>query len=325
MKKFLVAALIVAAVAITAGNADSVKLKKFNVGYSGGTCEAPSFVAYVKGFFKAEGLDVDFQQYGFDALKTGLSSGKIDGTVGNFGWFKMIEQGFAIKLTGGIHAGCISLVVPRDSGIKTLADLKGKRIGVDAIGQGPQIDLSIALRNAGLDPKNDVTWAAYPPPQLEDAVKKKEIDVFAVWDPFASEAVVKEGYIDLFDIARDEPFKSGYCCYAVVSSETLKKDPAAAAAFTRAILKAAKWVGENPEETAQIEVTNKFVPDTVEHTAKLIKSYYWRPSINRAAETARFFIKEQKKDGILEATTDEQKLFDRLFAFIVTDEEIGSK
>jgi NitT/TauT family transport system substrate-binding protein len=325
MKKTAIAVLMLTAVVLTAGYSDTNKLKKYFVGYSGGTCEAPSFVAYHKGFFKAEGLDVDFQLYGFDALKTGLSTGKIDGTVGNFGWFKLIEQGFGIKLTGGLHAGCISLVAPKNSGIKTLKDLKGKTIGVDEIGQGPQIDLSIALRGVGLDPKTDVNWKAFPPPQLLEAAKKKQVDAYVVWDPFASDAISKEGYVELFNIAKDEPFKSGYCCYATVSAASLKRDPAAAAAYTRAILKAAKWVGEHPEETAQIEVSNKYVDDTVEHTTALIKSYYWRPSIDRAADSAKFFIKEQKKDGILEATTDEKKLFDKLFAYIVKDEEIGSK
>jgi NitT/TauT family transport system substrate-binding protein len=97
---------------------------------------APTFVAFQKGFFKAEGLDVELVQMAFDQLKQGLTTGKVDAAQANFAWFKPIEQGMNIKLVAGIHTGCIKAVTPSDSGIKTIADLKGKTIGVDAIGAG---------------------------------------------------------------------------------------------------------------------------------------------------------------------------------------------
>ncbi len=324
MKRIIPLLLIIAtffASAVFAAKPEA-SLGKIRIAYAGGACEAPVFVAYHNGFFKAEGLEPEILQAEFDALRTGVSSGKIDASVGNFGWFKAIEQGFKVKITGGIHAGCIKFVVPKDSPIKSLADLKGKTIGIDEIGQGPQIDLSIAARSAGLDPAKDISWRAYPPPQLSDAVKKKEIDGFVVWDPFASDAVAKEGYRVIFDIGEVEPFRSGFCCFAVVSSSLLEKSPKKAAAFTRAILKAAAWVGTHPRETAELEVKEKYVTDDVALVEKLISSYYWKPSVDRAAESAKFFIHQQKIDGILEATTDEGKLYDRLFAKIIKDSEI---
>ncbi len=308
--------------ALVFGADKKVSLGKLVVAYEGGACEAATWVAYHNGFFAAEGLDVELRQVEFETLRTSVATGKVDATTGNFGWFKAIEQGFAVSLTGGIHAGCIKLVAPKDSGITRLQDLKGKTIGIDGIGAGPQIDLSIALRSVGIDPKTEVQWRAYPPPQLSTAVSKKEIDAFVVWDPFASQAVADEGYVTILDIAKDEPFKSGYCCYSVVSDSLIKKYPKKAAAFTRAVLKAAKWVGEHPRETAELEVSKGYVPGDVKLIESLIASYYWRPSIQRAKENAKFFIAEQKKDGILEASTDEAKLLKRLFVEVIKDDEI---
>jgi NitT/TauT family transport system substrate-binding protein len=213
-------------------------------------------------------------------------------------------------------------VVPQGSNIKTLADVKGKTIGIDGIGSGPQIDLSIALRSVGVNPKTDVSWRAYPPAELSAAVKKKEIDAFIVWDPFASFAVADEKYTTLLDIAVDEPFKSGYCCFVVVSAKLVKEDPKRAAAYTRAILRGAAWVGKNPAKAAALEVDNKYVPGDVKQIAALLASYNWNPSVAHAKDVAKFFIAEQKKDGILEATTDEAKLLDRLYATVVTDAEV---
>ncbi len=137
MKRIIPLLLIIAtffASAVFAAKPEA-SLGKIRIAYAGGACEAPVFVAYHNGFFKAEGLEPEILQAEFDALRTGVSSGKIDASVGNFGWFKAIEQGFKVKITGGIHAGCIKFVVPKDSPIKSLADLKGKTIGIDEIGQ----------------------------------------------------------------------------------------------------------------------------------------------------------------------------------------------
>src|SRR5690349_12749478 len=45
---------------------------KVKVAYLGLTCEAAMFVAYEKGFFKEEGLDVEFVKTDWDGLRDGL-------------------------------------------------------------------------------------------------------------------------------------------------------------------------------------------------------------------------------------------------------------
>ena len=122
------------------------ELKTAVISYRGSTCEAPVFVAYEKGFFRDEGLDVTLIKQAFDQQKTSLDSGQIDAAQANYAWFRPIEQGLQLKITGGLHTGCVSLVTPGDSSIKTLADLKGKAVGVDAIGGTPQIALTAKLK-----------------------------------------------------------------------------------------------------------------------------------------------------------------------------------
>lgn len=97
----------------TTQNVTTEKIKAV-IAYAGGTCEAPIFVAYHKGFFDAEGLDVELVQAGFKELQLALTSDTIDAALANFAWFKPIEQGLNIKLTAGVHTGCIKAVVPPD-------------------------------------------------------------------------------------------------------------------------------------------------------------------------------------------------------------------
>lgn len=304
---------------VSPGNGSKQQKKKITVSYAGGTCEAPLFAAYHKGFFEDEGLEVEFVKADFEKLKTGIASGKIDASVGNFAWFKAIEQGLKVKLTAGIHAGCIVAVAPPDSGIKSVTDLKGKTIGVESIGGGPMIILSFELQRAGLDPKKDVQWKAFPSAQLETAIDKKEIDAFITWDPFGTKLVKEKNYVALVDIAKDEPYRSGYCCYVVVSEKLVKEDPDAAARYTRAVLRATEWVGENIDEASKIEVDNKYVSVSVEQNAEFLRGYVWRPGVKSAKENIKFFIHEQKEQGILEASTDETELFNKIFAEVIPD------
>ncbi len=300
------------------------QLKKTVISYAGGTCEAPVYVAYQKGFFKDEGLDVELTKAGFEQLKLSLDSGEIDATQANFAWFKPIEQGLNIKLTAGIHTGCISLVTPADSGIKTIADLKGKAVGVDSIGGGPQIALSAKLRELGINPTTEIEWKAYPSPQLDEAINKGEIVAYMTWDPFPSKAVEEKGYINLFDIGKDAPFNTSYCCFVGINGKVVEDDPEKAAAITRALLKAAEWVGEHPQEAAQISIDNGYVGGNVELNARLLDSYDWKPSISQAKDNIRYFITEQKAQGILESGTSVDDLYDRVFAQVIPDSEVAS-
>jgi NitT/TauT family transport system substrate-binding protein len=68
-----------------------------------------------------------------------------------------------------------------EQGIKSAADfakLKGKRIGVGAIGSINQYDTSRALQKAGLDPRKDVQWISnIPQPDLMKMLGQKQVDV----------------------------------------------------------------------------------------------------------------------------------------------------
>src|SRR5580704_11272357 len=101
------------------------------VAYLGLTCEAPIFVAQEQGFFKEEGLDVELVKTDWDGLREGLGLGRFDANHTLIMYLlKPIEQGLDIKITGGIHTGCLRVQAGAKSEIKSPADLKGKKIGV---------------------------------------------------------------------------------------------------------------------------------------------------------------------------------------------------
>jgi len=318
-------AVSVGYIVTTQTSQNQTRSNKVVIAHAGGTCEAPTYVAIHKGFFADEGLDVELVQMGFDQLRVALDAGTVDAAQSNFQWFKTIEQGYNVKLTAGLHTGCIKAVTPVSSRINSIADLKGKTIGVEAIGGGPQIALSVKLREVGVNPLTEVEWKAYPAAQLEEAVNKGEIDAFISWDPFPTQAHDhcqdngNSSYKYLLDTSADAPFSKSYCCFVAISGKVVTGDPEKAAAITRALLRGTEWVGEHPQEAAQIIVDNNYAGGDVSLHANLLSSYGWQPSINQAKANIQFYIAELKTQGILESSTNADDLYNKVFAEVISN------
>lgn len=271
----------------------------------GGACGAPSYIAFEKGFFAEEGLDVELVSGTLDEDKTGLATGEFTVTNGDFQWFPSIQQGLDLKIIGGLHKGCIKIVIPPNSPIKTAKDLKGKNIGVDEIGGTPMSITTVVLANAGIDPKTGVNWKAYPLDQLTQAVSKGEVDAFAAWDPYGTLAVNQHGYKVLTDISTDPLFAGRSCCFLYASQKQIAKNPARVAAIAKAYQKADDWIKAHPDETAQIEISKKYVAtDDAKLLTELIKSYDYDFTTDKAKDDISYFVTQFNKTGFLQKDTN---------------------
>ena len=311
LKRIILLVLATATIVTLAGCGKSAKKeeakgpKKVTIGYFGNTCEAAVFAAYEKGFFKEEGLEVNMVKGDANTLKDSLATGKIDATDGLFlQWLKPIESGLDIKYTAALHTGCIQVLVPTNSSIKSFKDLKGKKIGVPAIGGGPMVLSSRLLTNEGLDSQKDVEWKVFPNSELPIALEKGEVDVISVSDPFAQLQVEGGKAKSIYNSASDAPFKNEYCCAVVINGKLIEKDPETAAAITRAEMKGAKWVSQNIKEVVQIELNKKYVPGDAATNEKVLASYNFNPSVDEGEKAVGQLAKEMKAIGILDKNTD---------------------
>lgn len=302
---------------------------KLKVAYIGLTCEAPIFVAHEKGFYAEEGLDVELVKTDWDGLREGLGLGRFDANHTLIMYLlKPIEQGLDVKITGGIHTGCLRLQVGVNSDIKTVKDLKGKKIGVPIhIGCPPQLFASRVLAANGIDPnpeKKDITWITFAQDVLGKAVEDGRVDAIATSDPIGSILVGMGLVRTIADQAEDAPYRDEYCCVSVVSGKLARQNPAAAAKATRALFKAAKWVEENSTAAAKLAVERKYIAGSPEMNAQALVKLRYVPGVAKCRQTIDQVAKEMVKAGLLSAATDPEKLAKRTWLDLdgVTDEWI---
>src|ERR1700745_1529336 len=153
---------------------------------------------------------------------------------------------------GGVHTGCLRVQTGVNSPITKIQDLKGKRIGVPGMGTPPFVFANRVFGTHGVDAGKDITWKVYPAGELGLALRKGEIDAVADSEPIGSLLIAEGKVRNVADQAQDAPYKDEYCCAVIVNGKFLAANPKAAAAATRALLKAAKWVEANPAAAARL-------------------------------------------------------------------------
>jgi NitT/TauT family transport system substrate-binding protein len=301
-------------------------LTKIQVGYVGLTCEAALFVAQEKGFFKEEGLDAEFTRYDWATYRDAIALGKVDITYHLLMFLlKPIEQGADLKITAGVHKGCLRVQTSISGGIHAIADLKGKRIGVPGLGTPPFVFATRVLANNGIDPARDITWRVFPASELGLALQMGEVDAVGSGEPVGTLLESQGKVRDIFANATTPPYNDEYCCVVVCNGKFVSQHPGLAAGATRAILKASKWVQANPVIAAQISVDGKFVAVNVDLDALALSKLQYVPSVSGGRKAVMLAAAEMKKAGMLDPSTDVDALAARAFQQLdgVSDEIVA--
>lgn len=285
--------------------AKPASLAKVKVGCIGLTCEAPIYTAFENGYFKDEGLDVEFVKCEWKAYKDTLALGGFDITHHLIMMFlKPIEQGLDAKITAGVHTGCLRVQAATNGPITKIEDLKGKRIGVPGMGTPPFIFANRVLGDHGMDPAKDIEWKTFPAGELGLALKKGEVDAVADAEPIGTMLLADGTVKNVADQAKDAPYKDEYCCAVVANGKWASANPKLCAAATRAILKGAKFVQTNPRAAARLSVDKKYIASTPELNTSALGNLSYLPSISGGQKGIMMAATGMKKIGMLNATTD---------------------
>jgi taurine transport system substrate-binding protein len=137
---------------------------------------------------KATGFKIKWRQFGGggDVIRA-MASGDVQlGEVGSTGVATAISQGMEVDLFWILEdiAAAEALVVRNGSGINTIADLKGKKIGTPFVSTS-HFQLLYAMQQAGIK-ASDAQVLNMRPPEIAAAWGRGDIDATFIWDPVLS-------------------------------------------------------------------------------------------------------------------------------------------
>ena len=139
-----------------------------------------------------------------------------------------------------------AIVVPGDSAARTLADLKGKKIGV-AKGSSAHNLLISALESQSIA-WSDISPIYLAPADAAAAFSRGAIDAWSIWDPFFAIAELKQKARPL----PIDPKSTAQNSFFLANRDFLAKHADVVAAVNEEIAKATNWAGEHRDEVAAL-------------------------------------------------------------------------
>lgn len=243
---------------VSKGTAGSPKLEKVIVADIRGESWLPVYLAYQLGYFKEQGLNVEFATYkdgpiAFQGMHAGdsqfcmLSSEPV---------MRAYDEGKESVIILSTLTNKPYMFVTR-KGINKISDLKGKVVFAGMPGSAPYTFVSSLLAKEGLDPQKDVTWANLEYGATLAALEKGQVDG-AYLRSISKADAIKIGANILVNVSDPVEHKKMYgsdkyeSSIVTVTKKYAETNPETIQKFTNAVVKAIVWqTGHSDEEVAK--------------------------------------------------------------------------
>ena len=211
----------------------------------------PLFSAIKNGYFAEEGLTIDTApSSGGAAGIPGLVAGSFDIVYGNVvSMLLAAQQGLDIRVVApgtkivNVEDDSSAMVARADSGIVTGKDLEGKAVGVNTRNNVIWLYARAWIKATGGDP-DKVTYREVPHPQMEDALRQKQVDAGFMVIPYVALALDKPEFKKV-----GHPYSAVQLGVDVgqylTTSKFLAERPETAAKFIKALRRGIEWYNAN--------------------------------------------------------------------------------
>jgi ABC-type nitrate/sulfonate/bicarbonate transport system substrate-binding protein len=226
----------------------------------------PLFVGMGAGFFKNEGLDVQWLVVNTNVVVAALMAGEIDvaGAAGSA--MRAATRGAPLKAIFFTHQRCTFVLMGAPE-IKRVQDLKGKVIGITAPGGSTELASAMVVEHYGLNPKKDVTY--FSAGGAESAVQAMQQGIIQAraFNPDAAFILKKKGFTELASLADIGAWP--WAGYATTDAK-LAQERDKIKRWTRAMVKSLQLMLNNREETINIAMKEFKHPRDVAESASAV-------------------------------------------------------
>ncbi|MGJ9403944.1 ABC transporter substrate-binding protein [Arthrobacter sp. KK5.5] len=254
------------------GTADGgSELEQIEVGVIPIVDVAPIYLGVEEGLFEKEGLELTLTlAQGGAAIVPAITSGQMDFGFSNV--TSMIvarSKGLPLKMvaagantTGNVEDDFAAVMTKPDSGIKEVADLVGKKVGVNTLNNISDSTVSEAVKQAGGDPAG-VDFVEMPFPDMVGQLAKGNVDAIAAVEPFVTIAE-GDGNERVFSNYA-APVEDLTVAVYFTSDQYVQQNPETTEKFVRAMKASLEFADANPDRVREILPTyTSLEPNVVE-------------------------------------------------------------
>lgn len=208
----------------------------------------PLFVAVHRGYFKDEGLDIELPRLAPSLAHNALMAGEVHYHGLADSGLRLAARGLPLKaIFYGADRPMYYLVAQKD--IRSVAELRGKRIGVSQFGGTSDLSARLALRHYGVEPEKDAILIQIGAEGIRMAALRAG-SVSAIIVPVPAVAVLRrEGFNEVSFVGDVVEFASnGY----TTTEQRIRENPQEVKRVVRAIYRGLRYAKENPEGTIDV-------------------------------------------------------------------------
>lgn len=230
-----------------------------------GVAAQPVFIARDQGIFARHGLDVDIAPAPTaDAMIPQLLSGQVQfGLTSGLAVINAASKGIQVKLvasalnTSSAIQSAARLIVPGDSPIHTVADLKGKTVALGGLRSQPHLMVLAAARDLGIDPAS-ISFVEMPVPAMQAAAAKGTVQAIYPFDPYLA-ALLKSGFHPVEPSLTKYLEGSPVIAFAA-ASDYLDRNPKIVHEFVAAMAEAYELANHNPQLVRDVDLKYTKLP-----------------------------------------------------------------
>ncbi|MEM4405974.1 MAG: ABC transporter substrate-binding protein [Candidatus Methanomethylicaceae archaeon] len=255
---------------------------KIRIGYMPAASYGLIWVAYEKGYFAQEGLEVTLKEYPTVAQLVGaLYSKEIDGAPITSVALAAFIKNLDIRIVAGNSLDGTALVTNRTFSISSIKELSGMRLGTVQYVPGDYVFKDVISKSTV-----NITIKEYlSPPDALSALESGAVDASLLWEPYASLANYRNLSISIWDAKvynKDYP-----CCLQAFSESFIKSNPDAVTKFIRALIKAEVFAYSNTNDA--LPMVKKYLPG-IPIEIVYYSIFYTDPELGRARNPLSAYI-----------------------------------
>ncbi|NUP68597.1 MAG: aliphatic sulfonate ABC transporter substrate-binding protein [Nonomuraea sp.] len=245
----------------SSSDSSSGEAKSVRFGYIADFSGAAVLAAADKqGLWAEQGLEPELKVFTNGPLQIqALGSGDIDfGYIGS-GATWLPASGKAKIIAPNMLGQADRVITYPDSGVSSVKDLKGKKVGVPEGTSGDMI-LELALKEAGLSGK-DVQKVNMDPSTVVTAFSAKQIDAAAIWYPLID--TIKKNVPGLVELTKSEDYypRLSFPSSFVARNELVAEDAATVTKVVKVLQEANDWVAAHPAEAETLTASFLKAPE----------------------------------------------------------------